>query len=357
MKTNRDQLKFLDNYVSMIENTDILSNKLLIKVKDGIVTYAQKSAETTLIKTIQIEDKNENFSLLVDTKILYDFLTTLDLNEEFEIMEKGIDLGENKNYTFESYKIDFPDIDALMDEISQKMEDKFIKFNDLSKLNVIKYAGKDSLSCLAIVSGNVITTDKIQIAYFSFEGEVPNEDSYFFSKKAILLLMKQKESIPIYVQDKYYFFKTSDIICIFNKIKYSIPDKIFQSPYVDSFNQSDFISVEKTKLKKVLERMSFFVKDNPANRLHLHITKDSLIIENKDFNRSSEKIELLDTNENLISDSIILINCLNILSFIISLKGDKIYFYLNKDNESRKTIRFEDENHDLKFVHSRLKED
>lgn len=359
MRLVKDNLKFLKQYVSIAESSTVLGDKLKIEVTSGKVTYIQKSKDTTLVTSVPTTT-NEEFVLIVQTKIFWDFLSTLKDTEELIITKEGISLGEDKSYNFDCYNIDFPKVENLLKEVElSKTDDSVFKFDfkDYEKLNLaMKYMGKDSIECVGLMKDKIVGTDKIQIYYSDAQVTLPK--NYFISKNSAQLIMSQKgkqEAVRITMADKYYFFEVDGVLCIFDWKTYSVPD-LFQPNIYSKFNQSDKVTVHRSDLGSVLNRMSFFVADNPSNRIFVSIQKENLLIENKDFNKSYEKIPLLQGNQDLIGCQFI-VSCKNITSFLSNFSEDEISIFVNKDESQRSPIRFEDSKGVNKLVHSKLKED
>jgi hypothetical protein len=102
--------------------------------------------------------------------------------------------------------------------------------------------------------------------------------------------------------------------------------------------------------------MSFFTFNNPSYRIFITINEDHLLIENRDFNKSYEKVILTKPNKALNGVTVI-VNSNNILNFINLLEDDSILIFVNPSKDNRNTIRFEDMDGKYKFVHLLLKED
>jgi len=358
MRVTKEGLKFLKEYIGVIETSTTLGDKLKIEVQKGKVTYSQKSKDVTLITTVS-SDTAEEFSLLVQTKMFWDFLNTISDKDELIITEKGISLGEDKNYTFESYTLEFPNVQKLLTEVESVKNDGStitFDFKDFDKLaKVSKYIGKDSLETVGLMKDKLLGTDKIQIAYC--DSSVTLAKNYFISRSAINLILSQKgkDSVRIFFSDKFYTITVDQTICVFEWKTYSVPDLFDTKPY-SNFNQTDFIRVNRAELMTALTRMSFFVSSNPSNRVFVTVNEDNLLIENRDFNKSYEKITLLDKNKSL-EGSLVVLNCKNLMNFISSLDESEISIFINSDSNSRKTVRFEDSSKTFKFVHVKLKED
>ena len=359
MRVNKKGLSFLKEYVGVSETSTVLGDKLKIEVAKGKVTYSQRSKDATLITSVS-SDTAEDFSLIVQTKMFWDFINTIGDDEELIITEKGISLGEDKNYTFESYDLDFPKIQDLIDSVESLKSDTTtlaFDFKDFDKLSrCSKYMGKNSLETVGLLKDKIVGTDKVQISYADAGVTLPS--NYFLSRSAVGLILSQKskESVRIFLSDKFYTITIDSTVCIFEWKSYSIPD-LFEPNIFANFNQTDSIKLNKAELLSALTRMSFFVSNNPSNRIFLTVEKDSLLIENKDFNKSYERIPLLEGNKDLIGATVIVVNCANVIGFVNSFSEDEILMFLNKDESKRKTVRFEDSSKTFKFVHSRLKED
>lgn len=357
MKVKKEDLKFLKEYSAIVETSTVLGNKLKIDVKGNTATYIQNSKDATLITTIPCST-NEEFDLLIETKTFWDFINTLDEDEELSITSDGFTIGENKKYTFDVSQLDFINVTELLETINEsKQSSDTIKFafKDYDQLKTVyPFMGKDSLESIGLMKNKILTTDRIQIVYRDCEFDL--KDNYFISKLAGQLLKENGEGITdIYITKDFYFFYKGNTICIFEWKQYTIPD-LFQESAYSRFNQKDSIEVNKKEIKTSLKRMSFFTMDNPSYRIFLTISENDLLIENRDYNKSYEKVPLIKNNKNLNGVTFI-VNSNNILNFINNIEDDSVLIFVNPSQENRNTIRLEDTNGKYKFVHLLLKED
>lgn len=362
MKVNKKELAFLKQYTAVTETSTALGDKLKISVKPGKVTYAQSSGDTTLITPIG-SNTAEEFDLLVNTKMFYDFISTINDTDEIIITEKGISLGEDKSYTFESYDLNFPNIEKLLEDLEKEDQSQnpdliFVDFVDFDELAILqKFIGDDSTETLGIMKTRLLATNRIRIAYCDSSINIP--DNKFISKKAVQLLLSQKDkkTVRIGFSPKFYFFKVDDTICIFDWRRYSVPAGLFEPDMYKHFNHVDYIKVNRTELITALTRMSFFTSDNPGNRIFLTITGTSLSIENRDFNKSYEKIPVVEISNNEIENTTFIFSNKHIIEYVKCLGGDDIYLYVNPDPNLQKVVRFEDGVHKYHFALTKSKEE
>lgn len=358
MRVQKSNLKFLKEYVSASDTSTPLGDKLKIQVKDGEVIYAQQSKDAFLITRVS-SDTKENFELLVQTKMFWDFLNTTNEEDELIITEKGIDLGEDKHYTFDSFDLSFPDVNSLYEKVNKASSDPStfsFEFKDFDKLNVVqKFIGKDSTEAVGFMKDKLLGSDRVQIAYSKADMNLPQ--NYFFGKPAINLILSQKPKgvVKVNLTENFYYFTLDNTLCIFEWKTFTIPD-LFSAAAFSKFNQLDKVVVNKKDLNSVLTRMGFFVYDNPSNRIFITVKEDHILIENRDFNKSYEKVYLVERNNELDGVTIIL-NNKNLLSFISNFDDDLISLYINKEDSSRATLRLEDSKGIFSFVHVLLKAD
>lgn len=358
MRVTKERLKFLKEYISASDTSTPLGDKLKIQVREGEVIYAQQSRDAFLITKIS-SDTKENFDLLVQTKMFWDFLSTLEDEVELVVTEKGIDLGEGKHYTFDSFDMSFPDVSALYEKVhnaSQDPETTFFEFKDFDKLSVVqKFVGKDNTEAVGFMKNKLLGSDRVQIAYC--DADIDLQNNYFFGRPAINLLLSQvgKQMVKVNLAKSFYFFTLNDTLCIFEWKQFIIPD-LFAPQAFARFNQSDKVIVSKKDLSSVLNRMSFFVFNNPSFRIYISIKGDNLLIENRDFNKSYEKIPLIEKNPDL-EDVTIIVSNKNLITFLSNLKGETISLFINKDSSSRVSLRIEDESSQFNFVHVLLTQD
>lgn len=357
MKVKKQDLKFLKEYAGISETSTVLGNKLKIDVKSNTATYIQNSKDATLITTIPC-NTNEEFDLLIETKTFWDFLNTLDEEEELNVTPEGFTIGEDKKYTFDVSELDFINVDELLDTIkkSEKSGDTVsFDFKDYDQLKTVyPFMGKDSLEAIGLMKDKILTTDRIQIVYRDCDFSL--KDNYFISKLAGQLLKENGEGITkIYITEDFYFFYKGNTICIFEWTNYSIPD-LFQDSAYSRFNQTDSVQLNKKEIKTSLKRMSYFTMDNPSYRVFITINDDHLLIENRDYNKSYEKVPLIKNNKNL-SGVTFIVNSNNILNFINNIEDEVVSLFINSSQDNRNTVRLEDSNGKYKFVHLLLKED
>lgn len=354
MKIKQKELGFLGLYKIAKDNSQ-LGDKLKIEVFTDKVRFSQKTnlSLLTTTKAIETTDSVEPFSLLVNTQLFIDFINSLDKEDEIEITEKGISIGKDNHYDFQNFSLEFPNVDSVIDSIEKhKATSTSLVISEVGKLNVIKdFSGKDKLETVGILKGRLLSTNRIVTVYCDTDLIGKSNDNYFLAKQAMDLIKSETE---IFFSDKAYFFNINETTCVFNWKEFEVPD-LFSEKFYSSFNQTTFVSVEKEKLSKILSRMNLFVKENKHNRIFVTINNDSLLIENRDFNASFEKLELKQKDESL-EGIVLILDCLNISSFVNKLKGSEICFYVNP-NENRKTLRVEDETNEFKFVHKLLTED
>jgi hypothetical protein len=357
MKIKKSDLKFLKEYSAISETSTVLGNKLKIDVKNNTVTYSQRSKDATLITTIPCST-NEEFNLLIDTKTFWDFINTLDDDEELNVNEDGFSIGQDKKYTFDVSELDFVNVDEILNliEESKKSSDTVsFDFNEYEQLKTVySFMGKDSLESIGLMKNKILSTDRIQIVYRDCNFSL--DKNYFISKLAGQLLRENSNfTTKIYLTDDFYFFYMGNTVCIFEWRTFTIPD-LFQDSAYSKFNQTDSIEINKKELKTSLKRMSFFTFNNPSYRIFITINEDHLLIENRDFNKSYEKVILTKPNKALNGITVI-VNSNNILNFINLLEDDSILIFVNPSKDNRNTIRFEDMDGKYKFVHLLLKED
>lgn len=356
MKVTKSNLKFLKKYASISETSTVLGNKLKIKVENNIATYIQKSKDATLITRVPC-DTTESFEKLININIFHDFINTLDEDQNLTIDDQGFSIGEDKKYTFDIQELDFFDIEEIVNMIEEAKKDSdtiSFDFTEYDELNSIySFIGKDSLESVGIMKDKLLTTDRVQIAYRDCKFSL--DKNYFISKLAASLLKDSNEPTKIYMTENFYFFNIGNTVCIFEWMSYAIPD-LFESVPYSKFNQTDYIQVNKKEIRSSLKRMSFFTYDNPAFRIFVTIKNDHLLIENRDYNKSYEKVSLVKSND-LLKDVTFIVNSYNLLNFINIIEDEIISLFVNPSDENRNTIRLEDTKSNYKFVHLLLKED
>lgn len=356
MKVKKSDLKFLKKYASISETSTVLGNKLKIKVKDNVATYIQKSKDATLITNTSC-DTNESFEILINVGIFYDFISTLDEDQDLSITEEGFSIGEDKKYTFDISELDFFDVDELVSMIDKSKKDKSttsFEFKEFEQLfSIYSFIGKDSLESVGIMKNKLLTTDRVQIAYRDCDFSL--DKNYYISKLSASLLKDYNEPTTIYITENFYFYYIGNTVCIFEWMSYAIPDLFEEAPY-SKFNQTDFVEINKKEIRSSLKRMSFFTYDNPAFRVFITINKDHLLIENRDYNKSYEKVPLIKSND-LLNDVTFIVNSNNLLNFINIIEDESIFLFVNPSKDNRNTIRIEDTKSKYKFVHLLLKED
>lgn len=350
MIVKKENLDFLNVY-KIVKDNSPLGNKLKIEVKNGKVRYSQKTELSFLTTEKDNDDLTEDFDLLIDLQSFTDFISSVGKDENISITKDGVSLSKDNHYNFENFTLAFPDVNDIVKMVEDnKLNSTSIVIKDVDKLNTIKqFAGKDTLETIGLLKGHILATDKMRIAYTKTESD--SQNNYFLSKQAIDLIKTETE---IFLNDKLYHFNISDTLCIFNWKEYKVPDLLSDNAKAN-FNQTNHIVIDKSKLVLSLSRMNLFVTNNENQRIFLTINSDHLLIQNRDFNKSFEKVEIKTNDESLIGLEFIL-SCPNLLSFLKQLSGNDIYLYFNPDDSKRKTVRVEDENHKLIFVHSRFKQ-
>jgi hypothetical protein len=359
MIVTKGSLQFLSDYVSIAENTTAVGNKLqIISKNNNKAIFVQKSMDATLIKELDCVTVGE-FDILVEVKMFWNFINSFSDKDEIEITPEGFSVGQDKKYTFETHNGDFFNVDEIMAIINDaKVEESTIMFSfkDFNTLNIAsKYMGKDTLQTIGFMKDKILGTDRFQIVYSDASFTLP--DNYFLSKPAISLLIqhKDKKEIPIYFNGRFYFFEIDGTTCIFEWKTYAIPDLFEDKPY-SRFNQVDFVKLGKEELKASLNRMSYFVTNNPSMRIFITLKEDHLLIENRDFNKSFEKIPYLQGNVDL-NEAMVIVNCKNLITFVENMDktSNEVSFFVNRDPSNRSTIRLEDSTGSFKFVHILLK--
>lgn len=360
MKITKSQIQFLSDYVSIAESTTSLGNKLQIISKgDNKAVFVQKSFDATLIREIDCETSN-NFDILVDTKTFWNFINSVSEKEEIEITPNGFNIGSDKHYTFEVHKTEFFNVEEILKAVEDCKTDPStfnFKFKDFSNLRTVaKYMGKDTLQTVGFMKDKILGTDRFQIVYS--EASFSLNDNYFVSKPAINLMLSHKstvQEIDIFLGTKFYFFEIAGTLCIFERKTYAVPD-LFEAKPFSRFNQTDYVKLNKDELYSSLSRMSFFVTDNPSMRIFITVNKDHMLIENRDFNKSFEKVQYIEENTTLDNITVI-VNCKNLLTFLDNMEttSNEVFFFVNKDDSNRSTIRLEDSIKTFKFVHVLLK--
>lgn len=344
------ELDFLSVY-RIVKDSSPLGNKLKIEVGNGKVKYSQKTELSFLTTEKENEDLTEEFDLLIDLDSFVNFISSVGKDEKITISKTGVSLSKDNHYNFENFTLAFPNVTDILKMVEDsKSTSTSLVIKDIDKLNVIKqFVGKDTLETVALLKGKLLSTDRMRIAYTSTDST--SIENYFLSKQAMDLIKSETE---IFLSDKFYYFKIADVTCIFNWKEYKVPDLLSPNAYAN-FNQTNHIIIEKSKLLQALTRMNFFVTNNENNRIFLTVNSDNLLIENRDFNKSHEKIEIK-TNDTSLEGLVFIISCPNLISIIKQLQGNDIYLYFNPDEASRKTVRIEDEKHEFMFVHSKLKQ-
>jgi hypothetical protein len=359
MVVNKEQLQFLSDYVSISESTTAVGNKLQIISKIGNkAIFVQKSLDATLIREIDCVTTSD-FEILVEVKMFWNFINSVSKNEEIEITPDGFNIGQDKHYTFEMHNSEFFNVDEIMKIINDaKVEDTtfMFPFKDFNTLGIAyKYMGKDTLQTIGFMKDKILGTDRFQIVYGNASFNLT--DNYFLSKPAVSLLIqhKDKQEIPIFLNGRFYFFEIEGTICIFEWKSYAIPDLFEAKPY-SRFNQKDFVKLNKEEFKSTLNRMSFFVTNNPSMRIFLTLKSNHILIENRDFNKSFEKVYYTQGNQNL-EEITVIVNCKNLITFLENMEkdSDEVFFFVNSDHSNRSTIRLEDSTSNFKFIHVLLK--
>lgn len=350
MKVKPKDLDFLSIY-KIVKDSSPLGNKLRIEVKNGKVRYSQKTELSFLTTEKDNSDITEEFELLIDLQSFTDFISSVGKEEEIEVSKTGVSLSKDNHYNFENFTLAFPNVTDILKMVEDsKLTSTSLVIKEVDKLNVIKqFVGKDTLETVALLKGKLLSTDRMKIAYTSTD--LVSQENYFLSKQAIDLIKSETE---LFLSDKFYYFNVNEVLCIFNWKEYKVPDLLSPNAYAN-FNQTNHVIVDKTKLLQVLTRMNFFVTNNENNRIFLTVNSDNLLIENRDFNKSHDKVELK-TSDTSLNGLVFIISCPNMISIVKQLQGSDIYLYFNPDEASRKTVRIEDENHNFIFVHSRLKQ-
>lgn len=350
MKVKPKDLDFLSIY-KIVKDSSPLGNKLRIEVKNGNVRYSQKTELSFLTTEKDNSDITEEFELLIDLQSFTDFISSVGKEEEIEVSKTGVSLSKDNHYNFENFTLAFPNVTDILKMVEDsKLTSTSLVIKEVDKLNVIKqFVGKDTLETVALLKGKLLSTDRMKIAYTSTD--LVSQENYFLSKQAIDLIKSETE---LFLSDKFYYFNVNEVLCIFNWKEYKVPDLLSPNAYAN-FNQTNHVIVDKTKLLQVLTRMNFFVTNNENNRIFLTVNSDNLLIENRDFNKSHDKVELK-TSDTSLNGLVFIISCPNMISIVKQLQGSDIYLYFNPDEASRKTVRIEDENHNFIFVHSRLKQ-
>lgn len=343
-------LDFLSVY-KIVKDSSPLGNKLRIEVKNGKVRYSQKTELSFLTTEKDTLDVTEEFELLIDLQSFTDFIGSVGKEEEITISKTGVSLSKDNHYNFENFTLAFPNVNDILQMIEDsKLISTSLVIKDIDKLNVIKqFVGKDTLETVALLKGNLLSTDRMKIAYT--KTDLVSTENYFLSKQAIDLIKSETE---LNLSDKFYHFKVGDVLCIFNWKEYKVPDLLSPNAMAN-FNQTNHIVLDKSKLIQVLTRMNFFVTNNENNRIFLTVNSDNLLIENRDFNKSHDKVELK-TGDSSLEGLVFIVSCPNMITIVKQLQGNEIYLYFNPEEANRKTVRIEDENHNFIFVHSRLKQ-
>lgn len=345
-----EQLKFLKTFVDSADTKTQLADKIFIHVKDNVARFVQFSSDLKLFYEMPVRSKD--FTLLISTTLLWSLIKTFPDTKDVTITETGIDFDKDESsYTFDTFDIPFPDISKFLASFQTKANSFMVK--SLDKLRMaMPYCGQDGFEVISIMDNHFVASNRAQSAILETDNllEVgPTKCFYFPKSVAALWSSLGKPEIELIDHPNYFVFNYDGINCVAAKDKrYALPYMF--SPTLDKkFSHSTSIKVAKKEFLDTLKRMSVFVYKNPNTRIYMTADGNRLLIENRDFNKSKEKVEVIACSPTLQGTSVC-ISCTNLMSAIQSLTGKEITIQVSDKMDNKIAVTVTDEDAKNKFI-------
>lgn len=355
MIINNKDLQFLNIFTTLSDTKTILGDKLLLSIKDGVCYFVQFGVNVKLIKKIEVNSK-DNFSLLMNTNQFTQFINSLGENSDLKIINNKIFFKEDTEYSIDPLDISFPEFKNFLDNTDTAIHKTITNFKHLQILK--DYLGKDSSNVLSLMDNCFVTMDKSSICIVPTKNDFELKSSkIFFIPTNIFQLIERYniEQLNISIFDTYWSFVYDGITFIISFKEYEVP-YIFSKDLHSRFNHTKKISINRDQFYWALKRMSIFSQYNINSRIYLTFGKENLLIENRDFNKSKERVDILYCDSEL-QDKMVIISCQNLLKTIDNTKSNEIDIFISIDPNNNSTIRIEDNNEGLIFIHASYKDE
>lgn len=357
MRLTKSQLDFISVFVSSADTKTQLGNKLYIRVKNGEAVFAQYGFNAKLFKRFATES-NEEFEMLVSTNIFSNFIGTIKDDEEIVLTKDGVSIKENSNYSFESFSIQFPDVDEFFRVFEDDSATEF-EIKDFDALRIAKmYCGKtDDVEIISLQDNFWVSSDRLEISILKTKNETPKvgEDNIFYIPKELVAMFDKMDSVTIreYPDKNFWTFKYNDIYCVIEYRKYALP-YIFGTEIKKNYDHKHKITFKTDVFRQALKRMNIFAADNQSSRIYLSIDK-VFQIENRDHNVSKEQVEYEYCDSEIFGREVS-ISCAGLLKACQYVDTDHVSIFVSNNPENKRTIRLEDETGNYQFIITQVKD-
>lgn len=344
MILTKKQLSFIETYVACVDSKTKLGNKLFIRVKDKVVTFSQFASNVKLFTQFNTSS-NDNFEMLISTSIFKTFLNTVREDQEIQFSKDGISLGEESTYTFENFSIEFPNVDMFYQYFKEDPTE-IIGMVDVKNLSLAtKYCGVNDIEVIGLMDNSFVSSDRLETIIIGTKNKTSKtgENGIFYIPKEIANLLYKTEQIKIeeHRNRNFWLFSIGNTYCVIEYKRYALP-YFFSEKMKSVYDHKYKIIFDKKTLLESLKRMSIFSVDNPSTRIHLVFDRDNFRIENRDFNRSNERIEYKYCDSEILGKYAI-ISCSGLLKAVSSLQGEEAHVFISEDERNNRTIKIQDE--------------
>ena len=271
----------------------ILEN-FLFEVKDGRLTIYATDLEISLKSSLNIVS-NENISLVVPAKLLYDVVRTLkETSIHFKTMPNGkLNLTtDNGKYTL-SYldPEEYPEIPSISAGSEEDINQVTISGTDLKRaLEKTSFAmSKEEMR--PAMMGTLFDFEEEGLRLVATDGHrlvnllmsnIKNQmdDQYVIPEKAISVLIKilDEKDVKVYLSKTHVSFILSDIELITRLIAQKYPDYASVIPLENEFR----MNLKTKDLLEAIKRMMLF-STSSTRRVKFSVKKDSLEISAEDL--------------------------------------------------------------------------
>lgn len=354
MRIGKDRLDFLKFYVGCVDNSTQLSDKVFINVKKNHIDFVQMSSNVDLFHRVEAES-NEEFSLYVPTNLLFRFVESLPDGSDFMFHREGVIIdGEDTDYGFSSYDRLSPfDTDKYYEKLLSTDCINTFSIHDIDDINICKkYVGKNlrySIDCMAYMDDCFVASDQMRTCVIKTDnatGMKGKKNMIFFPQSILSIFTKLEEKIEIRNYENNFIINYNDIFFTVKKKRYDTP-YIFDPAIFAKFDHRHKFIVDQKIFDKALSRMKLFAEQNPGTRIWLSVKNNSLTIENRDFNKSRERIDLVECDKEL-NGLEFAISGDSLWRAVMDIDSKNVMIYASQDNTL--AIRVEDETGRIKII-------
>ncbi len=336
------------------ERDSILSNAL-IKTKDNTITILSKNSVLKSEQTIEIQNQQEEMSLLTNPTTLFNILKELKDNEiEITQNEKTMTIksGNFKTTIKTLNKELYPDEPQTEKELIGKIE--FNKLKHLLK-STIPYPDKNDISreytgvLIEISEGKIKATSTDHFRLINVITDTSNnlkEEKFIIENDGGTLISR------IDMENEVELYKNSHSIAIKDSSTL-IESKIINGEYPNykdvllSENES-FISTDKEEFLSSLKRVSI---TNSDNKIQLEIKPEEKIIgissKNQEGEESNDIIDIQEKNSN--NELNINLNSRFLISFLSQIDSGQVYIYY-RSSEEPIMLKYKDDEYIYNYI-------